>query len=717
MESTLTPDPWRHERQLIKFGSIAIVFLGSLGFPFLARDSYTWFPTFALWAGWLVVLPAWAIARRFGPTATPLERAGFGGTLALVGLALFQLVSLELGSRWLVLGYPFVTLLAMFLMKSRGTPSPRVDVEPMPRGVAKLSGIVFRDPTPQPPPRNGEGEKYQQNPLRFGEGGERSEPGGVPETIVEPMPRSAMLGGIVAFTMALGVMAALPTFFSVKAPVLDEHRKSRWLKLLPDILLHLQAQEEMSHTWPPQFSPAAGVPLRYHLAADALTMALTPPGVHRIAVNCRYMPALWHLMVAVNGLLLARRYLGATWLAGLFPILAVFGEDAGWLVPKFEIQMVPSLPTFPSFFWYNPNLPGLAVLLGGLGALGLASTSKDVRSVAAAVILMGGAALFKVFIGLQAGLAVAFAILFVAPDARRVLLKVIIGLGLFALLLAFVYRHTFEAPNQHIKLEVLAEMRMSYWFIPVILGFRIFGLGEIIRIPRWARSEGPLRVVVVGLAITGFLGLFVRISAELLPGVLGYNNGVWLAVVAKVPMWLLVLGAIQRWPLGRAGKVALALLVTFIAVRGAWPFVAFQRNEPEVATPPHLITPEDMEVPAWLERSTPAGTIVACDRSFPLSLTALSPYRTPCPQGGEFAYAISFMTSQDYAMRLTDTDQFWGEWSCGGLPREYLEKYGVRWIITRADLGCPDGIRQVFRNGSWAIYEAIPLNSVELAER
>ena len=32
----------------------------------------------------------------------------------------------------------------------------------------------------------------------------------------------------------------------------------------------------------------------------------------------------------------------------------------------------------------------------------------------------------------------------------------IVGLGVFALLLAFVYRHTFEAPNQHISLEVLA---------------------------------------------------------------------------------------------------------------------------------------------------------------------------------------------------------------------------------------------------------------------
>ena len=75
------------------------------------------------------------------------------------------------------------------------------------------------------------------------------------------------------------------------------------------------------------------------------------------------------------------------------------------------------------------------------------------------------------------------------------------------------------------------------------------------------------------------------------------------------------------------------------------------------------------------------------------------------------------MTSRDHAARLEDTDQFWGEWSCGGLPREYLTKYGVRWVITPADLGKPDGVRQVFRNGSWAIYEAIPLNSVEVAER
>ena len=98
---------------------------------------------------------------------------------------------------------------------------------------------------------------------------------------------------------------------------------------------------------------------------------------------------------------------------------------------------------------------------------------------------------------------------------------------------------------------------MSYWFVPVVLGFRILGLGELVRIPLWARSEGRPQSSSSASRSTGFIGLFVRISAELLPGVLGYNNGVWLAVVAKVPMWLLVLGAIQRWPLGRGSRIAL----------------------------------------------------------------------------------------------------------------------------------------------------------------
>jgi hypothetical protein len=42
------------------------------------------------------------------------------------------------------------------------------------------------DPTPQPPPRSGEGEFPISNPLRFGEGGSRSEPSGV----LSPLRRS-----------------------------------------------------------------------------------------------------------------------------------------------------------------------------------------------------------------------------------------------------------------------------------------------------------------------------------------------------------------------------------------------------------------------------------------------------------------------------------------------------------------------------------------------
>ena len=194
------------------------------------------------------------------------------------------------------------------------------------------------------------------------------------------------------------------------------------LKLLPDILLHLQAQEEMSHTWPPQFSPAAGVPLRYHLAADALTMALTPPGVHRIAVNCRYMPALWHMMLAINGLLLARRSSARTWLAGLFPILAVFGEDAGWLVPKFELQMVPSLRRSRASS-VQPEPAGVGGAVGGLGRWAWRPRRRTCVPLPPRRSSWAARRSFKVFIGLQAGLAVAFAILFVGSDARRVLLK------------------------------------------------------------------------------------------------------------------------------------------------------------------------------------------------------------------------------------------------------------------------------------------------------
>jgi hypothetical protein len=673
MDCAVPNDPWSLERRCVSIGLPALGFLGFLGFPYLGRDALHWFPLFLVWAGWLVGVPAWVVARRLN-SPSPLERLGFGATFSIVGLALAQFAAMELGVRQAVFAYPLVLCLLTF---RRGTLSPRIGI-------------------------------HEDLKAR----GQRA------TAEVEPMPATALCGGVLAFTMAIGVMTILPSFYPARAPVLDEHRKTRCVKVLPDLLLHLQAQEEMSHTWPPQLSAAAGTPLRYHLAADAIALALTPPGVPRLAVNCHFMPTLWHLLMAGNSLLLARRYLGATGLAGLFPILAVFGEDFGWLVPILELPMVPSLPTFPSFFWFNPNLPGLAVLMGGLAALGARLNTF------VAVCLLGGAALFKVFIGVQAGFAVAFAGLLCGAVPRRRLAAIFAGVALFGAVLAALYRHTFESPNQHMRFEPLAEMRMCDWFVPVVLGLRMIGLGELLWIPLRASREGPLRVAVAGLILTGAAGLFVRISAMISPGLLGYNNGVWLGVVAKVPMWLLVLGAIQRGMAFRSRSrtskalgMAFALFVAAVAVRGSWPFLKFQRDNPEVATPPHVIGPEDLEVPQWLERSVPPGTVVVCDPTFPLSLTALSPYRTPCPQGGEFAYAISFMTIVDHSQRVSDAEQFWGEWSCGGLPSDYLGKYRVGWVITRADVACPNGMQPVFRNGSWAIYEGLPRKSVDIAGR
>jgi hypothetical protein len=66
---------------------------------------------------------------------------------------------------------------------------------------------MFQDPTPQPPPRSGEGEKNPErpNPLRFGEGGSRSEPGGV-----RFLPIILALGfGPTVFLLLLGQISGL----------------------------------------------------------------------------------------------------------------------------------------------------------------------------------------------------------------------------------------------------------------------------------------------------------------------------------------------------------------------------------------------------------------------------------------------------------------------------------------------------------------------------
>jgi hypothetical protein len=655
MEEFRTATDGQRERRFIAGGLAVLSFLGFVGFPILSRDSWSWFPYWMLWSAWLIGLPAWTIGRFLGSNISPLERTGYGSTLALVGLAVAQLIAMELGNRWLVMGYPILTMATLILRRSTV------------------------EPTATSP----------------------------------PFSRVALGGGVVALGLALGLMSILPSFFLAKAPVLAGDGKERWVKLITDVVLHLQAQEEMSHTWPAQFSPAAGTPLRYHLAADALTLALTPPGIPRLTANCRYMTSLWHVIVMVNSLLLGRRFLGNTWFVGLFPLLVVFGEDGGWIVTPLKLPMNPCFPNFPSFFWYNPNLPGLAVMLGGLGALGLALQTKNARSQIAAGVLLGGAALFKVFIGVQAGFALVFALLLVGWDAKKILLLVALVLGIFAGLVAFLYRYTFDAPNQHILYEPLPEMLTYAWFIPIVLGLRMLGAWELFRIPLFERSS-PLKVVIVGLVLTGLVGFFIRISAMVLPGLLGYNNGVWFAVVAKVPCWLLVLGAIQRARLGNTGRAILASTVTAVAVFGSYPFIRFQLDVQYVATPANRFRPDDLDLIPWLEKNTNPGEVVICDSDFPMGITALLPLRTPCPQGHEIGYAISFMTYQEFALRLDELCHFWNSWFQGTLRSDYVAKHNVRWVISPADVELPVEARLAYSNATWAIYE-MPRPATSLA--
>jgi biopolymer transport protein ExbD len=79
-----------------------------------------------------------------------------------------------------------------------------------------------QNPTPQPPPRSGEGEKYSDssNPLRFGEGGSRSEAGGVHQSKTAANRKSEL---------PIGMPASV-----VNEPIELEEADHAWKKLHAD---------------------------------------------------------------------------------------------------------------------------------------------------------------------------------------------------------------------------------------------------------------------------------------------------------------------------------------------------------------------------------------------------------------------------------------------------------------------------------------------------
>jgi len=180
-----------------------------------------------------------------------------------------------------------------------------------------------------------------------------------------------------------------------------------------DALFHAAVTGTLARTLSLESNPfLAGEPLSYHYGMDLLAALFTRElGIHPIDLTSRLFPTLFLLTLCALVFRLSQALgLSSAW--SLLATLLIFGADFGILLYLFPVHpdwpLKYGLGTFSeypatSFFWVNPQLPGLVVLTAAV--IVLASKADDRRGRILAGLLLGATVIFKVFLAFHVAIA------------------------------------------------------------------------------------------------------------------------------------------------------------------------------------------------------------------------------------------------------------------------------------------------------------------------
>jgi hypothetical protein len=346
------------------------------------------------------------------------------------------------------------------------------------------------------------------------------------------------------------------------------------LDLMGDQPLHAGIAWELTLPYPPEVPGLAGIPLHYHYGADLVRAAtLRWTGLQPYDALSRLEPTLWAFGLMVVLTSLTRRLGGAPLAVGLAPwtvmasdfsfVCALVG-GALWWTDLFRGNLLISLA------FANPVVPALMVALGALIALSRFEAGEGRPWLVLAAAQAAAVPFFKVFLGAQLCLALAFAVAWALVPRRSHATAASIGswtapLALFLAGLPGVIGIVMGAGGEHVTVA-LAPLRMirdslrdlhieglppvavlgaAVPWIAVSVGLRLVGLR---RAGLALFGSGTAESATGALALSGWpLGLLFHASARDIDGNELPTATIYFMEQSGAVLWVFAVIALASW--------------------------------------------------------------------------------------------------------------------------------------------------------------------------
>ncbi len=517
-----------------------------------------------------------------------------------------------------------------------------------------------------------------------------------------------------------------------------------------DVLFHIAIANELTHTVPPQAPLFAGHTLSYHYGMDlAVAMFARATGLNVRDLIVRFMPTLFVGLSMLSVFCFSRNWLRSGYFGALVVFLVFFGADfsfipglllgekGDWSLRYF------SAPAVVTLFYFNPILPGLGVLFGGLFCLDRYMHERSRAWLFLAALLFVALIEVKMLMAGQliCSLGVA-AVVYLIFFSNADLFKIAGCTAVAAIpLVSWVLLKNESGGRIVAKFEpwlyvshAMQTLGLGDWFngsvafavvaVPIYLvgclGLRVIGLPAIFTAIFRPKPGDAIRFM---LGIFVVIGVAIALAYTFTPEgwTFRYNpvSSTFL-VQSEYVAWIFVVEVCQtfyRWAVRRGIYPALAA-GGIIATTAGLSLPATVQHFLVWRHPDHffgagkpwgrqLLTydPQTLAAMDFLQRDAHPGDVALAADNLIAPVLALTKCRVPLGY-----FSLGLVARNDYTKRETAEKKFWNDWRLGKVQDDLLREANVRYVVVSKQteglpVTIPASLSKVFENSEFAVFK------------
>jgi len=517
-----------------------------------------------------------------------------------------------------------------------------------------------------------------------------------------------------------------------------------------DVLFHIAIANELTHTVPPQAPLFAGHTLSYHYGMDlAVAMFARATGLNVRDLIVRFMPTLFVGLSMLSVFCFSRNWLRSGYFGALVVFLVFFGADfsfipglllgekGDWSLRYF------SAPAVVTLFYFNPILPGLGVLFGGLFCLDRYMHERSRAWLFLAALLFVALIEVKMLMAGQliCSLGVA-AVVYLIFFSNADLFKIAGCTAVAAIpLVSWVLLKNESGGRIVAKFEpwlyvshAMQTLGLGDWFngsvafavvaVPIYLvgclGLRVIGLPAIFTAIFRPKPGDAVRFM---LGIFVVIGVAIALAYTFTPEgwTFRYNpvSSTFL-VQSEYVAWIFVVEVCQtfyRWAVRRGIYPALAA-GGIIATTAGLSLPATVQHFLVWRHPDHffgagkpwgrqLLTydPQTLAAMDFLQRDAHPGDVALAADNLIAPVLALTKCRVPLGY-----FSLGLVARNDYTKRETAEKKFWNDWRLGKVQDDLLREANVRYVVVSKQteglpVTIPASLSKVFENSEFAVFK------------